>query len=600
MLKEKNKNGIQRNATVHAHIQEQLINFKSLVVGILLLILNAQNLYAVEGIGKPEISLYDSNGVNLLSGQVGVNVNDLSIGNGDLSLQNSIAYYRGQISKYYFASRFYSGLIAGPTEASVFIDHQESKFGSTDNGETYYAAVTTGIYLIKNSDSSFTFIKRDGTTVLFEFLPNVHRKITRPNGLVTNIYYKSASFNGVINTRIQSVTQNNGLQLKFNYLKNYTSTSLSEDNDWIHPISGVAINNSVEYCSPTADTCSLVNDWPTASYQWSNGDNTLSITEPSGHKTTINMGSAGSNFIKIVNITKDSSSPSNFFYAVPQPCPWGGECVGGYSNVIVKSTKGDAEWFYTYQQAGEIYYESQRSGPDGLLTAMTNIRADLAPIQKVTYNASLYTYNENHINNHVDQFYDAEHGGYTNYVSYDSRENVTQSRKENTGMTDLIRTADYDLSCNNYLTCNKPNYLIDAKGNRTDYTYHSQSGQIATETKPADAHGIRSQTRYTYEQKYAWAKNSSGSYVQSTSPIWLLTKTSLCIKGAASGSGCALTNDEVVTTYEYGLNSGPNNLFLKEIVVTTGGQSRRTCYGYDNYGNKLSETSPKANLSACQ
>ena len=60
-----------------------------------------------------------------------------------------------------------------------------------------------------------------------------------------------------------------------------------------------------------------------------------------------------------------------------------------------------------------------------------------------------------------------------------------------------------------------------------------------------------------------------------------------------------LAGDEAVTTYDYGPGAGPNNLWLRGIVVTAGGVSRRTCYTYDHRGNQLSATSPLAGLTSC-
>jgi YD repeat-containing protein len=60
-----------------------------------------------------------------------------------------------------------------------------------------------------------------------------------------------------------------------------------------------------------------------------------------------------------------------------------------------------------------------------------------------------------------------------------------------------------------------------------------------------------------------------------------------------------VAGDEVLTTYDYGPDSGPNNLFLRGRVVTADGQSLRTCYTYDRFGNRISETLPRAGLTSC-
>ncbi|MEM7235027.1 MAG: hypothetical protein AAF517_22810, partial [Planctomycetota bacterium] len=92
----------------------------------------------------------------------------------------------------------------------------------------------------------------------------------------------------------------------------------------------------------------------------------------------------------------------------------------------------------------------------------------------------------------------------------------------------------------NSKTCNKAIWTKDGRGQQTDYTYHPESGQIATVTQPANRQNVRPQTRYFYTAKYAYYKDSSGAYQQADTPIWLLTKESTCQNGAASGNGCAI------------------------------------------------------------
>jgi hypothetical protein len=38
---------------------------------------------------------------------------------------------------------------------------------------------------------------------------------------------------------------------------------------------------------------------------------------------------------------------------------------------------------------------------------------------------------------------------------------------------------------------------------------------------------------------------------------------------------------------------------MRGVVVTADGQSLRTCYGYNKFGDKISETSPRAGLGGC-
>jgi len=146
--------------------------------------------------------------------------------------------------------------------------------------------------------------------------------------------------------------------------------------------------------------------------------------------------------------------------------------------------------------------------------------------------------------------------------------------------------------------CTKPITRIDERGNQSDFTYDPAHGGVLTETAPA-VNGIRPQTRYTYAQRYAWIKNSSGVFVRAATPVWVLTQKSICKAGAASGAGCSLAGDEVKTTYDYGPDSGPNNLLLRGTVYDAGGLNLRTCYSYDWRGNKVTETLPRAGLAVC-
>lgn len=144
--------------------------------------------------------------------------------------------------------------------------------------------------------------------------------------------------------------------------------------------------------------------------------------------------------------------------------------------------------------------------------------------------------------------------------------------------------------------CDKPTTRIDPRGNRTDYEYSAEHGGLLSETAPA-VDGVRPQTRYFYEQRYAYLRTAGGGYAQATSPVWLLVRKSICKAGSASGTGCAIAGDEVVTTYEYGPTSGPNNLQMRGMVEDAGGLALRTCYGYDAQGNRISETRPRAQLA---
>ena len=172
--------------------------------------------------------------------------------------------------------------------------------------------------------------------------------------------------------------------------------------------------------------------------------------------------------------------------------------------------------------------------------------------------------------------------------------------KPGSGLADQATTAGFPATCSNVKTCTKPDYVIDPKGNRTDFTYDGNNGGVLTATGPADANGVRPVKRSAYVQRYAWIKNSGGGYVQAATPVWLRSTEKTCRTSATVGDACSAGSaDEVVTTYDYGPESGPNNLLLRGTVVTADGVSLRTCFGYDAQGNQISKTSPRAGLTVC-
>jgi len=203
-----------------------------------------------------------------------------------------------------------------------------------------------------------------------------------------------------------------------------------------------------------------------------------------------------------------------------------------------------------------------------------------------------------------------EPDGRVTELTYDGHttRNVTEVRRKavpGSGLADIVTTATY--SCTNNIVCNRATSTTDANGNTTNFVWDTTHGGLLSETAPPPAPGgIRPQTRHAYEQRYAWISNGAGGYVQAATPIWVRVSTSMCRSSAATGNpaaACATAGDEVLTLYDYGPNSGPNNLLLRgqSVTATDGGVATtlRTCYGYDPRGRRISETAPNANLASC-
>ena len=190
-------------------------------------------------------------------------------------------------------------------------------------------------------------------------------------------------------------------------------------------------------------------------------------------------------------------------------------------------------------------------------------------------------------------------------LEMDSRYNITkviERPKSGISAAQLVTEYVYEAACTsaNRAYCNLPRTIIDPKGNRTEFTYNSR-GQVLTRIDPAPTVGApRPITRNQYTLRTAMILNASGGYVPAGSPISMLTRTSTC----RSVENCQGTADEVITEYDYGPTSGPNNLLLRGVTVTAANssgqmESRRTCYQYNYFGEKISETTPAAGLGVC-
>ncbi|WP_196871597.1 RHS repeat-associated core domain-containing protein [Sphingobium sp. JAI105] len=186
-------------------------------------------------------------------------------------------------------------------------------------------------------------------------------------------------------------------------------------------------------------------------------------------------------------------------------------------------------------------------------------------------------------------------------ISYDARGNVTQKvsvAKPGSTLPNIVTSAGYAPSCTNVVKCNKPEWVRDAKGFQTDFSYDPVTGNLTAVTEPAPTglapfgSGAGPKTSYSYTSQQAYYKNSAGSIVASGAAISLLTSVSRCQTGAS----CAGTADEVLTAIDYGPQTAgtANNLLPASYTVKAGNNSisATTAMAYDNVGNLLTVDGP--------
>jgi hypothetical protein len=178
----------------------------------------------------------------------------------------------------------------------------------------------------------------------------------------------------------------------------------------------------------------------------------------------------------------------------------------------------------------------------------------------------------------------------------------TMIPKPGSGLNNLVKTYGYASTCTtppaSYQNCAKPLWIKDPNNNQTDYQYALHGG-VTSVMRPAGAGGVRPLQLFTYVQKAAYIKNSGGSLVAAPTSIWVVSTSTECQSSSSTPVCDPSPAVQIVTTYQYGANGTANNLRVRGAAVASGGTTLRTCYGYDNQGNKISETSPRAGLGSC-
>lgn len=435
-----------------------------------------------------------------------------------------------------------------------------------------------------------------------------------PSGKIHNFSYEGRAFYGAYNNyttyvRMTSVRSTSGVSVKFSYpvaLNAPTTTVVS----WSHFDKAMMLNDSLGYCDYSSTEC--IDAIGRQSLTVTTGTTqiggqsfvTRSVTDQSGVTRTYQSLPQSK---KLIVTAAGNPTVSDAIYLNDQgPTTRDGPNPPSFADF---TDAIGTVYQYRYNEisgtdANGAYLEinGTRTSSDGRIFAFvgnrqiprsTVVKRTTDEIGRVTqYNYDPY-------------FRPAEvifpEGNSMNYA-YDTRGNITSNTnkaKPGTGLSDLVWLASYPLSCANVLTCNKPNSVTDPKGSITEFTYDPAHGGILTESAPADANGVRPIKRNLYAQRSAWLRNADGSYSAST-PIWLLSETRTCKATATVGNSCAGgTADEIVTTYDYGPNSGPNSLLLRGVTVTADGQALRTCFLYDEFGRKLSETKPLGTGATC-
>ena len=542
----------------------------------------------------PVVPQVDGNGVDLATGYYNLSVTDAAIGRGTSALTLSRGYNAG------WEPGFQNDGVAcagGPGSVPGLpctgITYTVSLDGSTEtftlSGTNYVSSQGSGNTLtLNNTTNTWTYTRHDGTYATYSaygFVNNFWATglsfVRYPNGVTKTNYYTTTSYNitqssgytyTVSANRLQGYVTNTGLEIHLNYALNGTvgngSISL-----WNQISSVTAINNTIDYCNPSAPTCTgLTQSWPTTSYTYNTNGTLASSTDPLSRTTSYGYDSSS----RLTSVTSPAGVVTTITYS-------------GTTSQVASLSNGLGTWTYSYGTSGA--------------NVTTTVTDPNSHSRVVTVNpANGLVISDQDALGHTTSFTYDSYGRVTQITSpegdqvqktYDGRGNVTQATyvaKPGSGLSNIVTRATFDAACAYPVKCNQPNATFDANNNETDYTYDTTYGSLLTVTLPAGGSGVRPQTRYAYSPTYAYYYVAAGTLGAGPAPVNLLSSTSTCQTLAS----CAGTSDEVKTTLAYPSSTTPNNLLPISATVAAGSGSpaATTSQTYDMVGNVLTVTGP--------
>ncbi|WP_420606740.1 RHS repeat domain-containing protein [Novosphingopyxis sp.] len=525
----------------------------------------------------PQPMNVDENNVDIFTRTLVLGSTDLRIGPDDhrgLQLDRQLATYGWRLS----TTPVMSG---NATDPIVVFGGVSSSFHW--NGTAYIPVVQDGSTL---NSTATAYTASDGTVIQFRAVSGLSEhttafkaaeKITFPDGVEHQFFYQTGAYEVVrpnpsdnyfvTQTRLISINSSTGYQLKLSYYSNYSTRS-----DWGQLTKVTSINNAVEYCSPTADVCSLAGNWPEVTYG-GNLSNTPSVTHPEGRTTSYSY--SGS---KVTSITPpgSGSSPVSFVYS---------------GDKVLSVTKGGGTW--NYSNTGTFHV--QVSDPNGNpLRYSFNTQEQLIGITNARNAITNFAYCNPPSNcpaGRVTKITMPEHD-YTTFT-YDTRGNVTSQThypKSGTELAPITQSATFLSSCTNPKICNKPTSVTDANGNTTNFTYNATHGGVSKIEAPApNVGGARPTTTISYSAVQARYLTSASGW--SNSPTIYAFDYSRECRTAATCTGSA---NERISDLNYLTSSTPNNALPANLSVKAGNNTliQTTNLTYTSSGDVASIDGP--------
>jgi RHS repeat-associated protein len=368
--------------------------------------------------------------------------------------------------------------------------------------------------------------------------------------------------------RLSDVRSSSGYAMKVKYQGNSTGNNTGVPPAWFVRSGLKFLDLSQTYCDPDAFNCDAVpGTWPIVTYS-TPSVGVFQITND-------------------VNGTWRLDSSNGTQMRIRRPGQASDTTIATFSGGRVTSiTNNGATQNYSWTTGATTTVTSTSGGGETGTTVSNPIVGQPLTETNGTANATTYLYDAN---NRVTRETRPE-GDYTN-ITYDTRGNVTETRnvaKPGSGLADIVSTANYDASCTNFVKCNKPNYTIDAKGNRTDFTYDATTGELTRVQLPAaTSGGVRPEVNYVYSMLSAQIRDAGGTLYALPAQAKLTQVTS-----CSTAATCPGTANETKVTYAY----NTPNLLLTSVTTASGDGaiSSTVAYAYDARDNLVSVDGPLA------
>jgi RHS repeat-associated protein len=495
----------------------------------------------------PEYYALDAQGVDLVSGQWVYSAREVAIGQPGAGGLEYVRTFTGS-----WGGSSVPGIVIG-ADVRVIMNGVTQVFYRT--GATFTPKSDTGSRLTA-SGRFYTYTHSDGTVVVFEDVWNhpIPLSMAKPNGERVSYNYLYDEYCGEYDwngncisrelaRRPVSISNNFGYQLRYEYVSNDLQNSTSQ---WYEVQSVIGLNTAVDYCGPTAVTCTLTRNWPKITYATSPSE---TATDQSGRVTTYQYGT-----YNLEGVTLPGSSSPDVSIA------W--DTSGRVSSI----TGANGTWSYSYNDVAGVR-TTTATGPLGQSTVVTTNLAVGRPasVSNALGQTTSFQYDSQYRLTRVTH----PEGDYVEQT-YDARGNVTQvtaTPKPGSGLSPISSSATFAATCANPVTCNLPTTTTDERGHVTDYSWDSAHGGLLSVTAPAPASGAdRPQTRYAYAAQTAYYKNAAGSIVAAPSAVTLPVEVSAC----ATGTSCDGAANEVLTTAAYGSSGVANNLLPTSISQGSG------------------------------